>query len=137
MPRSARKAGRRRIFRRARKTLALILRRIRQQRDQVVIPIGATLCIIAETLERQLSNSPALLPAQLVLGRRPQKLRRSHPFIIEARWALPQSIQQPAGRRPQYTDLIQAIIFQRSSSVLITSPKCGIGPTTASEPFRR
>ena len=45
--------------------------------------------------------------------------------------------QHPSTRRPQYTDLIQAMIFQRSSSVLITSPKCGIGPTTASEPFRR
>jgi hypothetical protein len=45
--------------------------------------------------------------------------------------------QQPAARRPQYTDLIQAIIFQRSSSVLMISPNGGIGPTTASEPFRR
>ena len=47
------------------------------------------------------------------------------------------TIQHPSTRRPQYTDLIQAMIFQRSSSVLIISPKCGIGPTTASEPFRR
>ena len=45
--------------------------------------------------------------------------------------------QHPAARRRQYTDRIQAIIFQRSSSVLIMFPKGGIGPTTASEPFRR
>ena len=39
-------------------------------------------------------------------------------------------------RRLQCTDLIQAMIFHRSSSVLITSPKGGIGPTTFSEPLR-
>jgi hypothetical protein len=43
--------------------------------------------------------------------------------------------QHPSARRPQYTDLIQAMIFQRSSSVLMVSPKGGIGPTTASEPL--
>ena len=82
MSRSASKAGRAGAFSVGHeKPLALTLRRIRQQRDQVVIPIGATLRIIAETLERQLSNSPALLPAQLVLGRRPQKLQIVSRFL--------------------------------------------------------
>jgi PAS domain-containing protein len=38
--------------------------------------------------------------------------------------------------RVGFTDLIQAIIFQRSSSVLMVSPKGGIGPTTNSDPLR-
>jgi hypothetical protein len=35
-----------------------------------------------------------------------------------------------------FTDLIQAMIFQRSLSDLTTVPIAGIGPTTLSEPFR-
>jgi hypothetical protein len=46
------------------------------------------------------------------------------------------SRQHPSGRRSQFTDLIQAMIFQTSSSVLMVSPKEGIGPTTFSEPLR-
>ena len=46
------------------------------------------------------------------------------------------SRQHPSGRRSQCTDLIQAMIFQTSSSVLRVSPKGGIGPTTCSEPLR-
>jgi hypothetical protein len=50
---------------------------------------------------------------------------------------LPQNGRQhPPTRRLQCTDLIEAMIFQRSSSVLMVSPKGGIGPTTASEPLR-
>jgi hypothetical protein len=44
--------------------------------------------------------------------------------------------QHCAGRRSQFVALIQAMIFQISSSVLKISPKCGIGPTTFSEPLR-
>jgi Resolvase, N terminal domain len=35
-----------------------------------------------------------------------------------------------------FTDLIQAMTFHRSSTVLIVSPNGGIGPTTNSEPLR-
>ena len=44
--------------------------------------------------------------------------------------------QHCAGRRSQFSALSQAMIFQISSSVLKMSPKCGIGPTTFSEPLR-
>jgi GNAT superfamily N-acetyltransferase len=57
-------------------------------------------------------------------------------FLDKARGGWRCSRQHPAGRSWQFTDLIQAMIFQRSSSVLMVSPKGGIGPTTASEPLR-
>ena len=79
MSRSASKAGRAGAFSvRGTKSppLALTLRRIRQQRDQVVIPIG----LPSALSPRRWSGSfqfPALLPAQLGLGRRPQSFRLS------------------------------------------------------------